>query len=294
MDRDGSKNDHFGVKDVHQAADALGVVLHHILPEADGVVVAGADGFFQNGVVDFGKVALDQFRNHAEFRFPCKFFADVIRRGESAAERFIAPRETAVAFRPVGIEAEVSDFPGEIFAAPDQLPVADDSAADAGAHGQVEHIFAALSGTEDPLGESGSVGVVVEESLGFECLGEVVADGNVIPPVHVAGGADESFFEIHRRGRVDADGAELLSGDAGLLEKAFPFLDKIRKDFIRFAHPVVHSSRCKNFSVAHCQAGCDFRPADVKSENRKCIAHFFTPFLPFYHQLLFENLLSSK
>ena len=114
---------------------------------------------------------------------------------------------------------QVAEFGGHAEGAAVQLTVDHDGAAAAGAHGQGDHVGAALAGTVHVFAPAGAVGVVLDNDRHgmvdqrADVLGQVVVD----PGRDVGGEGERLAVGAHVAGGGDADGLDIgVSGGHSL------------------------------------------------------------------------------
>ena len=127
----------------------------------------------------------------------------------------------------------------------------------------------------DIVGQAGCIGVVIEEGAYPERFGQVVADGDVLPQLHVRRSHHDPVLEVERRGRADADRLQVVTGHSGVCEQGFASGNHRGQDVVRFAFFVRDAAGRDERSVAEDERNGDLRAADVETEDREWFCHDF-------------------
>ena len=91
----------------------------------------------------------------------------------------------------------------------------DDAAADAGAEREQDHAVGALARSGPVLPVGGGVGVVLKGGREAEVVADVLPHGDVLPRLEVRRVEDDAGGDVHRAGRRDADGGDLVEAQFG-------------------------------------------------------------------------------
>mmetsp|Transcript_47248 Transcript_47248/g.137508 ORF Transcript_47248/g.137508 Transcript_47248/m.137508 type:complete len:220 (+) Transcript_47248:463-1122(+) len=121
----------------------------------------------------------------------------------------------------IGHQDAVPDLASLPAAAPEQVAVAHDGAADPCAEGHEHDVAFAGRGADPDLGKKGGVRVVFQDDGGArqaQGLREQVADRDISPTFQVRSDADDAAADVQQAGRADADPGDGVYGEAGLFE----------------------------------------------------------------------------
>ena len=124
----------------------------------------------------------------------------------AAAGKALKAAGLAVANGAVGAQAHMADLAAHIGVTAQQAAFGDDASAHAGAHGQKNHIVAALAGAQLPLHQRACIGVVLQIDRHAEFFAQHVADRDIIPAGQVGRRLDDAAAGIQRAAAGDADG----------------------------------------------------------------------------------------
>ena len=168
----------------------------------------------------------------------------------------------------------MSDFTrAERISAPYELSPGDDSAADSGAHGEIDNVGASFGRAEKPLGKGAAVGVVFKTSGHSEVFPEEVENRNVIPALIVGRRQQYAVSGVGGEGGGNAECGDLFQGNAGFGGEISRVAKHLRQNFRRIGVDITDSALPQQLAGRISEADADFGSADIEPEQK--LIHVF-------------------
>ena len=173
----------------------------------------------------------------------------------------------------IRLNDNMSDLSAVETGSADQSIIGHDTAADTGAHRQIDKIMASPARAEKPFGKCGAIRIILETPFDLKLIFKIGLNRH-IAPVHIVGrGGQDSIGDVRRSRRGNAEPLDVTHFQPGIGDKPAPFFSHLRKNIFRISILVFDSVLAQNFSVRGSQTDSKFGSADVISQYDFIFSH---------------------
>ena len=169
----------------------------------------------------------------------------------------------------IGEDGHMADLTCAAAHAVVEASIQNQPAADACAHGDIDHVACVAACSVQVFADGSCVGVVLEASACTEPLLQDLAQRHVVPARQVGGLDQQTLWDIEWSRRTDADAVDILVYNASLIEHPFC----ARNDALDHGLRPLVGKGGPNLAASHRailvdQAGTDLGPTKVNAQDR--------------------------